>query len=393
MSSWSENILYHDWQHRYYSSSSLTEDQKREERRVHSSNDEDGDFVMQMDGAISGNKMFRVFKTKKDAFEHIMSQTNMKKRVFYETIFDYHQQKPKFDIDIRITQIPEDYLEDFHKLALDAILSGIVRNTPCINPLTDITVYHAHGADKYSYHIVLTGYYVDDNIEAGKFAKQIVKTLEDDGKEDDSRRRLLEVICSCIDLSVYKNLQQFRLLFCTKRGKDRYKTRLPTFSIDGVEYSQNLEQNEFEEFKRSLITHVSSDKMKWLDVSLFGDDDNGSSISVIPLNRQSISMWIMDSQTVCNHICEHHLPKQFRSVSPQSSSGNLLMMRIPPDGYYCDTCSKRHEHENPFVYLKRNGTYIDIYFNCRRNKEGKVKQLCSMLVDSRQGQPMFVCTG
>lgn len=402
---WIEKTLYQDWQHRYYSSpSALSEEQKREERRQHSSICEEGDLVMQMDGPISGSKLFRVFKTKRDAFNYIMSPGFQEQRFFYETIFDFHRQKPKFDVDISPSQIPDDMMppEEFHVKALELILSAIQRNVPALDPMNDIAVYQAHGPDKYSYHIVLTGYYVDDNVQAFKFTNQVIKTLEEDScsSQFDNEKRLFDLVIKCIDTSVYKNLQQFRLLFCTKRGKNRYKKRLLKFSIDGNEYVQEQSDDLFEEFKKSLISCFDVTKQKWLDMSLFISllmtEEETHQHSLLSLT--TTSLWITDVQTVYNHLCDvGHLPKPLSFFSSSiSGQDNLIPLRNVPGGYYCDVCSKRHDNENPFIFLKLNKGEVDIMFSCRRNKDGKTKKLCSMVVTSPHEQQeqssIFTCS-
>lgn len=378
MTSWSET-LHKEWQHRYYSSSSLSDTQKFQERRQH-----EAEFVMQMDGII-GEKLFRVFSTKEEAYKYIMDTPPLS-RCFYETIFDTHLQKPKFDIDIKLSKIPSDFLENFHNIIIEVILAAIQRNIPWMNPSEDIALYQSHGKDKYSYHIVIHGYYLLDNNEASTFVRQVIKTLRDD-KISDSR--LIDLICECIDLNVYKNLQQFRLLYCSKRGKERYKTRITKFLIAGIEIEQKVGTDE-EEFYKSLITFIEP-TMKRLLLTIYQQKDEIPDPVTVKPKKASQSLWWMNAEDVYQHLLDKHLASQFAENSRYDFHNTLITIRIPNTGYFCETCSRRHNQENPFIFLRMNRQTgaVDIMFDCRRSDD-KTSHLCSMI---RIGDKiMFACT-
>src|SRR6185437_853585 len=326
-----------------------------------------------------------VFPTKEEAYRYLI-QTPPSSRCFYETIFDTHIQKPKFDIDVKLSKIPSDLLSDFQSTIIEVILAAIQRNIPWLDPSTDLAIYQSHGTDKYSYHIIICGYYVLDNNESFSFTKQVIKTLKDD-KISDSR--LVSLICECIDLNVYKNLQQFRLLYCTKRGKERYKTRISKFLLAGVIIEQEVKTEE-EEFYKSLITFVDTNQAKRLQLSFYQDkedlagsrstDSITTGITTSKPKKFTQSSWWLNAEDVYQHLLDKHLAKQFAEDARYEFHETLITIRTPAGGYYCETCSRRHNQENPFVFLRRNVQTgcMDIMFDCRRS-EDKTSLLCSMI--------------
>ncbi len=369
----------HQWKHRYYSTQSMTEFQKLTERKENADQ-----FVMQMDGVLKG-KQFRIFPDKEEAFQYVI-QTPKEQRCFYETIFDCHLQKPKFDIDIKKSILLDEFGEKFHEEIIEIILCAIQCNVPSLDPQDDIAVYQSHGQDKYSYHIVLTNYYVTNHLEALSFAKQIIRSLQNDSSVD---AKTYKLISECIDLNVYKNLQQFRLLFCSKMGKNRYKTRIEKIRVCGIDYIKPLEDDKTE-FDRSLITNVDLDTMIQLDVSMYHHPEEekpflrttGGDPSITPED-----VWITDVETICDHVAKYHLPSQFSecgSLSHHPSvQGNMIMLRCPAGGYPCKSCARDHEQENPFLFLKVNrlNKSVEVCFNCRRNSDGKIDILCGITRD------------
>lgn len=355
--------LFGQWRHNFYSSTSLSEVQKADERKKY-------DYVMQMDG-VGGSKLFRAFETR-DQFYSFLMDTKPEDRCFYETIFDHQLQKPKFDIDIKCSRIPEGR-DDFHLEILGVILSTIQRVIPGLDPANDMAVYQSHGEDKYSFHIILTGYYVLNNMQANNFANLVLKSILDDDTND---MDILEKINEFTDLSVYKSLQQFRLIYCSKLGKNRFKVPVEEFMVCGETYK--LKQfTKREEFDRSLVANVDENKMILLEI--------GSDKEIIerkPPPEDAPSWWWMEPEKVYEHVCKEHLPPSFSlNFGRFDAVRTMILLRSPPDGYFCPICNRRHQNENPFMYLKsRLGVKcIDIIFKCRRKDAGEdFKVLCSM---------------
>jgi hypothetical protein len=255
------NLLSWEWRSSYYDRNTYTEEARTQERKRRV---DLGQFVMQRD-APGGAKQFRAFVNINLAYEFIVS-CQLEDRTFYETIFDvHHRQKPHFDIDIVPTESdPMDHTE-----LLNLLLTEIKRVVGTeLDLVEDIGVYSSHSDDnsKRSYHVVLTGYHVNNNVEAGNFAMAIRDGMVMSTEGPNSPAALF--ITKCVDMMVYKKLQQFRLLGCTKLGRKRHKSVVLEYGAAGRPRRRPEITDPRIEFKRSLLSEVDPESSKYLDPKL-----------------------------------------------------------------------------------------------------------------------------
>lgn len=399
--------LLYEWMSSFYNNnretSFYTENAREEERRRRVNL---GQFVMQRD-APGGSKQFRVFPNIEAVYAFLLSSP-LAERTFYETIFDVHpKQKPYFDIDI----IPQsgDPMDDQELLSL--LLTEVKRVVgPDLDLVEDISVFSSHAADgsKKSYHIVLSGYYVRGNVEALNFAKSIR-----DGMLATTNPEAVAFITKAIDLSVYKKLQQFRMLGCTKLGRNRYKTVVFEYNAAGrMRQRSKLLSHPQSEFLRSLITHVNEGNAKYLEPACYTkllDDPAVLSADQILVNMtlralcsrrrrgvitdETATLWMKDPLTIVAHVIDAgHLHSDLagncRTVVSSSRGGALIPLRSPPSGgYWCIICERRHDHENPYITLheiwdseaatEKQPRVVAIVYRCRRDPTRSLR-LCSM---------------
>jgi hypothetical protein len=404
------DCMLYDWRASYYDRDTYTEEARTAERKRRV---DLGEFVIQRD-APGGAKQFRAFSSIDDAYEFIISKPE-KERTFYETIFDAHpRQKPHFDLDIVPTE--DDPMD--HAELLNQLLTEIKRVVgPELDLVNDIGVYSSHAADgsKRSYHVVLTGYYVRGNVEAGNFAKAIRDGMIAATEGSASREAIF--ITKCVDLLVYKKLQQFRLLGCTKLGRNRYKAIVLEYSAAGRSRQRPPVTDIKAEFRRSLLSYVEQvedgcgtpipkfldpqyymQRVAPVDPLLATDEMLRSMCSKKSFaSFSSISteeLWIMTASDIVAHVIDSsHLTSDLASscrthAQTSTNRGALISLRAPPGGgYWCVLCERRHDHENPYLTLREDTNseaatedcpkVVAIIYHCRRDPTSSMR-LCSM---------------
>jgi hypothetical protein len=170
-----------------------------------------------------------------------------KERTFYETVSGRpdkngnkspKKQKPRFDIDIDPLDLPiMTKPEDIVNKVIHTVISIFEQIS-----LTDFLIYTSSNEKKYSYHIVINHWYHNDSKEADKFYKKVSSLLPADIK-------------MFVDGAVYKTTQQFRLLFNTKYGADRYKKIITEWNYYGKVIKRE-KKDDYKEFMYSLLAHV-----------------------------------------------------------------------------------------------------------------------------------------
>ena len=237
----------------------------------------------------SRNKYY-VFPTH-EATMAFIGDLHPEQRTFHEMIFGYQNQKLKVDIDLKDDDIQkfeplpvepplttwindiENNLEDTvidtktkAENILETFISGInetmfmlymKNNVPLI--VTDNSGPTETGY-KYSYHIIIDGYYVRDHIQADLFIQELSKSLPIRYKP-------------FLDNGVNKTKQGLRLLHCRKTGSVRVKTLKSVVDTEGnlieevrsmvtyVEGCEELEPIKEVQYKNTNDTMVIDDKL------------------------------------------------------------------------------------------------------------------------------------
>ncbi len=405
------DVLLYEWMYSYYDKNTFTDKAREAERRRRVAL---GQFVMQCDRP-GGSKQFRVFANVDAAYNFIIAQPQHE-RTFYETIFDVHPaRKPYFDLDI----IPTETDPLSHSELLSLLLTEIKRVIgPDLDLVDDIGVYSSHAADgsKFSYHVVVCGYHVHSNEDAKNFAKTIR-----DGMIAATPGPQAQYIMKVMDLSVYKNLQQFRILSCSKLGRNRFKNTVFEYSASGRQRQRPAIQDPKLEFCRSLLSLVDLTTSKYLEPVVYTrqqpklSDDEARIHAVFQMARRlrdgghfdPETLWLKDSKDIVSHVIDAgHLTVDLagnceRHTASTSEQGALIALRAPPQrGYYCCICDRLHEHENPYITLHQDSNsnastdicprVVEIRFHCRRDPTTTMR-LCSIRGGGDSGMASFTC--
>ena len=162
------------------------------------------------------NNHYFVFNTKEE-FSKWYTDQDIKH--YHEVIIGSKIQRLKFDIDIMDTIVNVIDIKKVMTTIIDTIISTIHGLYYCIDDIVlsykDFIVTDSSGCInekyKHSYHIILYTYGLANYIEAKYITDNVIDNLPEDYKK-------------YIDRSINKKLQNFRILFSSKRNSDRYKT-------------------------------------------------------------------------------------------------------------------------------------------------------------------------
>ena len=290
-------------------------------------------------GSWASNKSYASFKSYIDFYDYMCGIEEIE-RCFFEILLPDRSRKPYFDIDMN--NIPPSFsLLTFITKVKKAILKVIE------DPNTTILVYNSHTEKKYSYHIVVDGWYLRNYEECEEFFKKVVEKLPDD-------------YLPFFDSSVYKCTQQFRMIGSHKYGKNNVK-------VLNIKECHNF----------SIPKRYRNERGKSLYIlysSLVGKTDRCRMLSGFEVLLQKKFDIIPGSATehdleeVVKLFRDHPISKKgnFEVLELVEEEGNLVIPLRSHCPYHCDGCGRTHEAENPFLMVR--GEERTISFNCRRGK-------------------------
>ncbi len=280
------------------------------------------------------SRRYTVFKNPA-YFYKFFSKSSFDENCFYEMMRPGINRKPYFDIDIE-----DDYEFDIEKM------KTVIKNI--LGEKLKILVFTSHYRNKKSFHIVIDGVCFSEVWEMQSFYDEVVSQLPEKDKD-------------YVDDSVYKSVQQFRILGSHKWSKENVK-----------KLDENLS------FNYSLPKRSTSEKAKFihdLSISLVTNTERCEVIQKFKKPKiQKVNLGIGtasedDLKDVMKMFYSKYSMNDFRFYECKENNGNLLIILRRLNATYCEDCERVHEHENPFIVT--SGEFRNIYFYCRRNEKGK----------------------
>lgn len=262
-------------------------------------------------------KRFSYFNSYTEIYKHIISLEEHD-RTFFEVIPGNWSQKPHFDIDM------VDPKEDPQTI-ISTLINKIIEYGAGYIKYEDLLVYSSHGkyndCDKYSYHIVVNNWFHNNNLEAKQFYVNVNNLLPEEYRQ-------------YVDHMAYSTLQQFRMLWSTKRNHNRFKRQII-----------GTTNNHFHDFNNSLITNV----------------ENCKYISIVVQERKEYINNEVNTQQINDALIT------FKKFDPshykiRNIKNNLIILQRL-EASACLICDRIHESENPFLIIENNV----LFFCCRRN--------------------------
>lgn len=323
----------------------------------------------------TGRRLYTVFRTVAEyfTFTHSLSEDHKSTRCFFEICFNERPQRLRFDIDIVAGALDESerILGDFVQAAQKAFTD---LRCPIGSLAEDMVVCTSHGPTKMSYHVVFTHAFVRRSEEAKAFYLLVVRHMKPEYQV-------------YVDVAVYSKTQQFRLLGFSKVGANRPKVCPEVWRYRRILSSACDSSDEHHEEKDQVVEEVVEvdtrpirSRLNAFDVlrrTLISFADTGYPISVPCHTYSSISQGVICSGGTPNEVAtrilsfarerfealEHAFPFEFVG----SSEDSCLILLRRTGASFCPTCSRAHEHENPFLRATWRGeNRFDVMFDCRR---------------------------
>jgi len=257
-------------------------------------------------------------------------------RCLYETIFGYLPHKPYFDLDIkRETGLMPFTLKRAEEAAQSLILA-IMQAEPKIKP-TDVLLCNSHYPDgsKFSYHVIVDRWQVATNLQARAFKGLVMTKLHPD-------------FHACVDDTMYKSLQQFRIMDSHKYKRANIKVVDPLSPWVG---DNTLPASLIQVTKgcADLPSYTATTASKPIEY-------DGPDVS----EEQATAMFEMLEDRECFQLV------RVRKVK-------IELKRIASSK--CKACSEKdgaphfHDKDNAFLWVNPNGT---VDFHCyRKGSDGK----------------------
>lgn len=320
-------------------------------------------------------------------------------RHFYEVIESDTPQKPYFDCEcVRKEDGP---IDGEFSMTREEGDQAILKLIDCILLVhteikrEDVVVCSSHGAEKLSYHVIVSRWSVENNFENRAFFKRVMNLYP---KE----------LHPLIDAGMYKANQQLRVYGCRKFNSERVKALSPISPWQGGEIVPRLQA--------TLITHVSScrsipstrrvqPKVDFVESNLTSDEvervlasstRSPPPVKVTPVvgleearqrfiqarERMKTSYNEADSRALTEYtsIYNDYMAKEreSKSSSRQVSNTDDFKIRRASNGLvvldrtsasFCEVCQRVHTSENSF--LRVTGPNRDVYRVCWRDTSKK----------------------
>lgn len=239
------------------------------------------------------------------------------KRHWFEVIPANVKQRFKFDIDIDDMSID---INDFLTTFTDAIILAFKSRYDIDLPQEELFITSSHGKQKYSFHILILSYGVIVSEEAKNLCLDVKNIIPDKYQK-------------YVDLSVYKSIQQFRMLYSSKINSDRVK-RIITPAYKDFDFTTQM-----------VLSLVRCD-----DITILGSTVQ-KVINHTPINDELVVK-------VDDLLKSLGYDKYFRY---NNVAGNFInYMRYQTSR--CPVHDKLHESENIFITVSNNS----VYYHCRR---------------------------
>lgn len=298
------------------------------------------------------------------------------KRCFHEVVLEFRNQKMRFDIDIKKTEeITDEMVQLFFDNLIQTTMDVYAEIGYQLIPEKHILVFSSHGNTKWSYHIIIDGFYCENCQESMALFKLIHSRLPN-GKAGSSLTN------EWLDGSIYNPNHSLRMLLSSKSGRVKKLEKIWKFKGKDVhfEYSEKPRNEKHQmvlEFERSFISLTEN---CFPIPKLTKKDPNH-----IPSEKINEEVSDYAYRLFCS---------VYGNVFKFSGmvSNFILLKRTEASG--CPICDRVHEHENAFLVIKKhpeqNGmSRHEIFFNCRRTN-GKMISIGEKIEITQTDTPVVI---
>ena len=256
-------------------------------------------------------------------------------KCFYEMLLPEKPRKPYFDIDMGRSEITDHSEKDFLRMVKKAISDMLAKEAK-------ILIFSSHTPSKFSYHIIVDSFILQSQKELVVFFERVLERIEDRYKQ-------------FFDKSVYKSVQQFRIVGSHKFGKPNEKTFLRELSKN-FKYPPTCREK-IAKFNYLLSCSLISNNGYCTLLGGFAPPEEDRPV-VFGSAEES------DVEDVLRLFYSKYSMGDFQYHECKEKNGNLLVVLKRLNATYCEECDRVHENENPFLVVF--GQFRNVSFYCRR---------------------------
>ena len=271
------------------------------------------------------------------SFGRFFQKINFEESCFYEMMRQEDMRKPYFDID----------LEDGFDFDIKNLVEVI---KTLLGEKLKILVFTSHWENKKSFHVVVDDVCFSELSELQCFYEEVIEKL------DEKSRKF-------VDSSVYKSVQQFRILGSHKWGKKNVKILDENLSFN-YSLPERFKKNEKSKFMYDLSISLVTNTHYCEVITKFKSKKTEEKSFGVGTSCEG------DLEDVMRIFHSEYSPDDFRLSECKENNGNLLIVLRRLNPTYCKQCERVHEHENPFIVT--SGEFRNIYFYCRRVEKEKL---------------------
>lgn len=291
------------------------------------------------------SRRYCVFEDYIDFWTYYLKQP-IEMQTFNEVVLENQLQKMRFDLDMKkITD--EKFGDSIMGKVIEATNNYFMELNIKLRINKDWIIFTSHGKNKLSYHLIVNNYCFQDCNSVQYLYNQICKQLPE------------EIVKNYLDGSIYSKNHSLRIYGNSKIDElERTKQWNSSFNFENKKIKTKLK---IEEENNELLEDYSI-----LQAGLITCTENCKVIKItIPKNEIELSE--VDEETVNKAIELLKTIDEEEILKFYKLDGNFICLKKDKP-YYCPTCERTHESENPYLLLVGD----TILFNCRRNEKNFV---------------------
>lgn len=305
-------------------------------------------------------------------------KTQEDNRNFHEVTIDKRPQKMRFDIDIKkYKYIDNKIIDEVKQEQVQKFLDDLVQSTIDefkefnyeLEPKKHILLFSSHGEEKWSYHLIIDGFYCDNHQEANELYKRIVIRMSKDNID-------------WLDAGIYSVNHCLRTLGSVKKSVKQSGDGGIEKRVKILEKSWKFKDQEIQ-FVYSQIPRNDQHRLS-LEFERCFLSLTETCFPIPNLVKQiSAEDGIKRKETQAEDGVLDFAYRLFLSTygdiySYAGTMGNIVMM-IRNRASGCPICQRVHENENGFLWIKpiHSDNQVlnkyEVYFDCRRSNGIKIK--------------------
>lgn len=287
----------------------------------------------------------------------LWENTRKDERNFYEIIHKDSKIKPFFDFDCDSEKTTEKVIISAMKLIIEKILERDSRIKE-----ENIMVFETKNPKKFSFHIVVDGFFVKGMEECKTFCNEVINST---GSKF--------IINDLFDSSVYTHNRSFRILHCSKLDK---KFTKEFSSLSKWKPILKFDKEEFE--KHELYVKFFSSFVTYTHYC----DNIEVQVKPKKIFTSSDTLFLehYKDTDIVEKFYKYYKNKgydfPFKISNVDHAKNMIFLQRERPS--FCITCDRIHDAENPFIYIykhPKDQAKVNASFSCRRSEKKLVKTL------------------